>query len=167
MATHFHLRIRPARHLDDHVEDRLLLVGVQRDVVEGRDGHTILLDEDAVLEGVGGANLAGGVLALGGHCEVSVRGSGVEVSCQLLRSRMDFVDGSGRGGAGRHGGARGLVISHTDERSRRGRTRRPGRSKSRRRNAQAGDGSTILALDEPRRKGKAAHAEQMELLIQI
>jgi hypothetical protein len=58
-STHLHLSIGPTRHLDDHVEDRLLLVGIEGDVVEGRDGHAILLDEDAVLERVGRANLAG------------------------------------------------------------------------------------------------------------
>lgn len=65
-GTHLHLGVGPAGHLNDHVEDRLLLVGIQRDVVEGRDGHAILLDEDAVFEGVGGANLPGSVD--GCHC---------------------------------------------------------------------------------------------------
>ena len=65
IGTHLHLCVGPAGHLDNHVEDGLLLVGVQRDIVEGRDGHPILLDVDAVLKSVGGANLAGRVLARG------------------------------------------------------------------------------------------------------
>ena len=145
-GTHLHLRVGPAGDLDDHVEDGLLLVGIQRDVVEGRDGLAILLDVDAVLEGVGSANLAGCVLALGSHCVCS---GGVEVSCQLLRSRVDFVDRSGRGGAGRHGGALAMVISHTDERDARSPMRRPGRSS--REKVRAGESSTFLAQNEPRR----------------
>jgi hypothetical protein len=61
--THLHLGIGPARYLNDHVEDGLLLIGIQRDIVEGRDGHAVLLNEDAVLECVRGANLARRVLA--------------------------------------------------------------------------------------------------------
>lgn len=55
------LCVGPPRDLDDHVQDGLLLVGVEGDVVEGRDRHAILLDEDAVLKGVSGADLARGV----------------------------------------------------------------------------------------------------------
>jgi hypothetical protein len=68
--SHLHLRIGPSRDLHDHVEDSLLFIGIQRDVVEGRDGDAILLDEDAVLEGVGGTNPARSVLttSFGGHC---------------------------------------------------------------------------------------------------
>lgn len=61
-SSHLHLRIGPARDLNDHVEDGLLLIGIQRDVVEGRDGDAILLDVDAVLEGVRRADLAGSEL---------------------------------------------------------------------------------------------------------
>lgn len=32
-GTHLHLGVGPAGNLDDHVEDGLLLVGVERDVV--------------------------------------------------------------------------------------------------------------------------------------
>jgi hypothetical protein len=65
-VTHLHLRIGPAGHLNYHVEDRLLLIGIERDVVERRDGLAILLDVDAVLERVRGANSACRVL--GSHC---------------------------------------------------------------------------------------------------
>lgn len=78
------------------------------------------------------------------------------MSCQLLGSRVDFVDGSGRGGAGRHGGALAMVISHTDESNARGPMRRPGRS--RRERVQAGKSSAFLAQNEPHREGNMAHA---------
>ena len=32
-----HLRVGPAWDLDDHIEDTLVLVGEERDVMEGRD----------------------------------------------------------------------------------------------------------------------------------
>jgi len=31
----FHLRVGPARNFDDHVQDAIVLVGKERDVVEG------------------------------------------------------------------------------------------------------------------------------------
>ena len=64
--TYLKLAIGPSWDLDDHVQDGLLLVGVEGDVVEGRHGHAILFDVDAVLEGVGGADLADAVRG-GGH----------------------------------------------------------------------------------------------------
>jgi hypothetical protein len=63
--THLHLGIGPAGHLNNHVEDGLLLVGEQRDVVPWRDELAVLLNVDTVLEGVGGANAAGGVCHFG------------------------------------------------------------------------------------------------------
>jgi hypothetical protein len=36
-----HLRIGPARDLDDHVEDAIVLVGEERNVVEGRDNSLV------------------------------------------------------------------------------------------------------------------------------
>lgn len=64
-GTHLHLRIGPAGHLDDHVEDRLLLVGVEGNVVPWRDELAVFLDEDAVLERVRRSDLAGGVCHVG------------------------------------------------------------------------------------------------------
>lgn len=55
------LGVGPAGDLNDHVKDSLLLVGVERNIVEGRDGLAILLDVDTVLQGVGLADLANGV----------------------------------------------------------------------------------------------------------
>jgi len=79
--------------------------------VEGRDGHAILLDEDAVLEGVRSTDFAGGVDGRG-HC---CGGSGIlgrmldgrggrEVTLQLRGTKggrlgWNFV------GVGRAGGA--------------------------------------------------------------
>lgn len=61
LSTYLHLGIGPSWHLNNHVEDSLLLVGVQRNVVERRARLAILLDVDAVLESVGGVDLAGSV----------------------------------------------------------------------------------------------------------
>lgn len=66
--TYLLLGVGPAGDLNDHVQDGLLLVGIERDVVEGRDRLAILLDEDTVVECVGGANVASGVLR--SHCAV-------------------------------------------------------------------------------------------------
>ena len=44
-----HLRVGPAGDLNDHVEDGVVLVGEERDVVEGRHHTAIVLDVDAVL----------------------------------------------------------------------------------------------------------------------
>lgn len=40
-----HLRVRPARDLDDHVQDPVVLVREERDVMEGRDDRAIMFDE--------------------------------------------------------------------------------------------------------------------------
>lgn len=54
--TYLKLGIGPSWDLNDHVQDSLLLIGVERDVVEGRDNLAILLDVDAVLESVAGTD---------------------------------------------------------------------------------------------------------------
>jgi hypothetical protein len=56
--TYLHLAIGPARDLNDHVQDGLLLVCIQRDIVERRDGHAIFLDVNAVLQGIGTRDLS-------------------------------------------------------------------------------------------------------------
>lgn len=66
LKTYLKFAIGPSRNLNNHVEDGLLGVGVERNVVEGGDGNTVLLDVDAVLQGVESTHLAEGVL--GGHC---------------------------------------------------------------------------------------------------
>jgi hypothetical protein len=43
------LGVGPAGDLDDHVEDGALLVGVEGDIVEGRDNLAVLLEEDTVV----------------------------------------------------------------------------------------------------------------------
>jgi hypothetical protein len=60
--SYLHLSISPARHLNDHVEDSLLWVGIKRDIVEWRDRFAILFNEDTVLQGVGRTNLPDGVI---------------------------------------------------------------------------------------------------------
>ena len=60
-GTNLCLGIGPARDLDDHVHDSLLLIGVERNVVEWRDWDTIFLDVDAVLKGVRGSDGADAV----------------------------------------------------------------------------------------------------------
>ena len=52
-STHLHLSIGPARNLNNHVENGLLLVGIQGDIMEWRNRDAIFLNEDAVLESVG------------------------------------------------------------------------------------------------------------------
>jgi hypothetical protein len=59
------LGVGPAGDLNDHVQDALLLIGVEGDIVEGRDGLAILLDVDTVLQRVRLGNLANGVSHLG------------------------------------------------------------------------------------------------------
>lgn len=118
-ATYLLLGVGPAGDLDDHVEDGLLLVGVERDVVEGRDGHAILLDVDAVLKGVRSTDLARGEDARGvghrlghgcgdsgvlGRIGVGDGGGGGEVTTQLGRARRGCV-GRNFVGVGRRGGA--------------------------------------------------------------
>ncbi len=47
-----HLRVGPARDLNDHVEDTIVLVGEEGDVVEGgHDRPVLLLDEHSVFWG--------------------------------------------------------------------------------------------------------------------
>ena len=66
-GTYLELGVAPARDLNNHVQNGLLRVGIEGDIVEGGDGDTIALGVDAVLQGVGRADLADGVLG-GGHC---------------------------------------------------------------------------------------------------
>ena len=58
------LRVGPAGNLNDHVEDAIVLVGEERDVVEGRDDGLVgcPLDEDAVLCERDAMRLAGTLL---------------------------------------------------------------------------------------------------------
>ena len=114
--TYLLLGVGPAGDLDDHVQNGLLLVGVERDIVERRDGHAILLDVDAVLESVRSTDFAGGEDARGvgeslGHgcCDSGILGrmldgGGREVTLQLRGTKggrlgWNFV------GVGRAGGA--------------------------------------------------------------
>lgn len=65
------LAIGPSWDLNDHVQYGLLLVGIEGDVVEGRNRNSILLDIDAVLEGVRSSDFSDG--EFGGHVCVTMR----------------------------------------------------------------------------------------------
>ena len=84
--TDFKLAIGPSRDLNNHVQYRLLLVCIQRDIVESRDGDSIPLDEDAVLQSVGRANLSDAVTR---HIDFAgrVRYARAEVLGNLLYAR--------------------------------------------------------------------------------
>jgi len=60
--------VGPSWDLDDHVENCLLFIGIQRNVVEGRDWDSILLNVDTVLQSVWGTDLSDTVL--GSHVAV-------------------------------------------------------------------------------------------------
>jgi len=60
------LAVCPSWDLNNHVQDGLLLIGIERDIVEGRDRDAILLDVDAMLESVRCSDLSS--LVLGSHC---------------------------------------------------------------------------------------------------
>jgi len=57
-----HLRVGPARDLNDHVEDAIVLVSEERNVVEGRNNGSVLFNEHTMFKSVGRANKARGVL---------------------------------------------------------------------------------------------------------
>lgn len=59
------LSVGPAGDLNDHVQDLLLLVGVEGDIVEGRDGDAILLNVNTVLQRVRLSDLANGIRHFG------------------------------------------------------------------------------------------------------
>ena len=48
LLGHLHLRVCPAGHLDNHVQDAIVAVREQRDVVPDRDGAAVLFDEHTV-----------------------------------------------------------------------------------------------------------------------
>lgn len=62
LLANLHLGVGPTWHLDDHVEDKVGVVSKEWDIVEGRDDRAILLDVDAMLESVGSADEADGIL---------------------------------------------------------------------------------------------------------
>ena len=58
MMTYLHFGISPAWNLHNHVKNGLLLIGVQGDVMKGRQWDTILFNVDAMLQCVGGPILS-------------------------------------------------------------------------------------------------------------
>jgi len=91
----FHLGIGPAGNLDDHVEDAIVPICKERDVMERRDDLAVLLDVDAVFEGVGSADEPRAVLGHGGRRE----------EAELMRE-------STGGAPYRHGGGLGLAVPY-------------------------------------------------------
>lgn len=55
--SYLHLRICPTGDFNNHVQYRLLLIGVQRDIVEGGNDNAIFLNVDPMIECVGLAQL--------------------------------------------------------------------------------------------------------------
>lgn len=89
VKTCLHLAIGPPRDLNDHVQDGLLLVGVQGDIMERGDGHAILLDIDAVLKSVWAGDLSG----LVGRSHVG-RGDRRRVAGRRARKVLSYLRGS-------------------------------------------------------------------------
>lgn len=58
----FQLGVGPARDLNDHVEDTIVLVVKERNVVEGGNDGPVVFRIYAMVEGVGGTDDTGGVL---------------------------------------------------------------------------------------------------------
>lgn len=104
--TNLLLSVGPAGDLDNHVQDGLLLVGVQRNVVEGRDWDAILLNKDAVVESVGSANVAGGVS--GSHC-------GVWMLLRWWNGQVTSYLGDSKNGTARFGGVDAAAVSQRGE----------------------------------------------------
>ena len=48
--TYFKLAIGPSRNLNNHVQDGLLLIGIQRNIVEGRNRYSIFFNIDTVIQ---------------------------------------------------------------------------------------------------------------------
>ena len=64
MDHHLHFGICPPRDLNYHVQHSLLVVGIKRNVVEWRYHDSILLNVDAVLQGIRSTNLPDGITTL-------------------------------------------------------------------------------------------------------
>jgi hypothetical protein len=87
VSPHLQLSIGPSWDFNNHIQHRLLLVGIQGDIVERRQWLPIFLDKGTELECVGGADLAqaefGGLLAVG-HVGGGRLCSGSEVTGEKL-----------------------------------------------------------------------------------
>jgi len=67
-----HLGVSPSRHLDDHVQDTVVLIGKKRDVVERGENSSTLFDVNTVLESVGCAHETSSILS----CHVEIANDG-------------------------------------------------------------------------------------------
>lgn len=57
-GTNLKLAVGPPGNLHDHVQYRLLLIGIEGDIVEGGNGYAIFFDVYTVVQGVGRPNLS-------------------------------------------------------------------------------------------------------------
>ena len=93
MSRYLHLGISPPRDLDYHIQHRLLVIGIEWNVVERGDHNSILLNVDAVLQGIGSTNLPCGVGTGRTHLGFLLRGvDRGEVSGKLLRPKWGFSE---------------------------------------------------------------------------
>lgn len=93
MSRYLHLGISPPRDLHYHIQHRLLVIGIEGNVVERGDHNSVLLNVDAVLQGIGSTNLPGGIGT--GRTHLGLLSWGVvrgEVSCKLLRPKWGFSE---------------------------------------------------------------------------
>ena len=93
MSRYLHLGISPPRDLHYHVQHRLLVIGIEGNVVERGDHNSVLLNVDAVLQSIGSTNLPDSIGTRRTHLGLLswgvVRG---EVSCKLLRPKWGFSE---------------------------------------------------------------------------
>ena len=61
MDHHLHLGISPPRDLNYHVQHSLLVIGIKRNVMERGYHDSILINVDAVVQGIGSTNLPDGI----------------------------------------------------------------------------------------------------------
>ena len=88
LLTCLQLGVGPSRDLNDHIHDCLLLIGIERDIVEGRDRGAIHFSIATVVEGVLWGDLTS--TELGGAFTVGHGGRG-----GLRASSEVPIDGSG------------------------------------------------------------------------
>lgn len=96
MSRYLHLGISPPRDLDYHIQHRLLVIGIEWNIVERGDHNSILLNVDAVLQGIGSTNLPCSVGIGRTHLGLLLgEVEGGEVSGKLLRPKWGFSERRG------------------------------------------------------------------------
>lgn len=93
MSGYLQLGISPPRDLDYHIQHRLLVIGIEWNIVERGDHNSILLNVDAVLQGIGSTNLPCSVGIGRTHLGLLLgEVEGGEVSGKLLRPKWGFSE---------------------------------------------------------------------------